>query len=90
MQQNTVELIASSAEALGVEIRVEDDYSGRGMYGKTTHAVVYSSLGDLLACCADAAMTATAEGEHEEVVAAFIRDLKQIRTDNMGRDMIAY
>lgn len=66
----------------GGELR--EDYSGRGMYGKTTAAVVfdgeqefYSAIAEVMEC----------DIEDRETVANALRN---IRTDNMGKGMIFY
>ncbi len=89
MQKKTADMIAAAADDLGIELTIHDDYGGRCMYGETTHGVVFSSLGDLLACCISA-MEATSDSETKAVLFAFLCDLKKIRTDDMGRNTIAY
>ena len=70
------------------DCEIQDDYSGRGMYGKTTHAVVAScTLTELLCTALNFAMHG---GEHlyppgqEREYPLF----GGLRTDQMGRDSI--
>ena len=64
----------------GIEATLYEDYSGRGMYGKTTAAVVTDSATDVAF-----ALGALIAAEKEEVP-----DLVQVQTDGMGRQIVVY
>lgn len=67
------------------ECKVLTDYSGRGMYGKETHAVIFANPGDFYKTIGDI-MGLGDEEERENVRQA----LKTIRSDNMGLGMVYY
>ena len=69
---------------------VYEDYSGRGMYGKTTYGVVVSSELKLLRNVLEyMAENGTEEGWFGEVFDSDFLN-KDIRVDNMGLDIILY
>lgn len=78
---------AAESEAIGVEgdFRIRSDYSGRGMYGKTTYAIVTNNMGNFVAAVASAAVEMV-----PELQAGFVEDMQNLRLDNMGLGMIAY
>ncbi len=82
MRQEVAELLS---EDMG-EIR--DDYSGRGMFGKTTHAVVYDSRGDFESALINAAYEVGARGNDN--VEGILGELRNIGTDSMGMGIIVY
>jgi hypothetical protein len=82
MRQEVAELLS---EDMG-EIR--DDYSGRGMYGKSTHAVVYDSRGDFESALINAAFEVGARGSDN--VEGILGELKNLGTDSMGMGIIVY
>jgi hypothetical protein len=59
-------------------------YSGRGMYGRTTSAVVCPSLGVFVAAACYVAADLVEDGESEE----FARAMKKISIDQMGKSGI--
>jgi hypothetical protein len=77
--------IENAANDGGLDVRVHEKYSGRGMYGKET-AAVSGSFGDLVSCIAQVARDFARDDEAEEFVVA-MRDLAR---DNMGYDMVVY
>lgn len=98
MDKKAAKRIVEAAEVIGLEVRHDEAYSGRGMYGSTTDAIVTESLCDLLQCVAYAAGelrdeensdTEIDENEYQ-TLDDFIRDLAPIRTDNMGRSATVY
>lgn len=86
MKLKHAELIAKTAYDYGVEVEVRENYSGRGMFGKTTAGVV-GNMGDIVRAVAGAAAD-LAVAEPDEVD-DFVRDMN-LSFDNMGFDMIAY
>jgi hypothetical protein len=89
MTESTMNALVEAGEDMGFTISARDDYSGRCMYGKTTCAVVFDSFGTLAACAAAAAADWTTHGADADVD-EFIRDLKGLRLDSMGRGHVAY
>lgn len=63
----------------------ESDYSGRGMFGQETSAVV-GSLPAFVAAAASAARDLASAALAEE----FLDALKSVRTDSMGRETVFY
>lgn len=77
--------LTAAAESLGIDCTPYEDYSGRGMYGKTTCAVTVSSIAGI------AAITAIAGRSMSEAeFAAFLAEVRSARTDELGRDTIVY
>lgn len=82
---------AEALESEGAE-DIRDDYSGRGMYGKTTHAVVFADWSDVLKAITQVAYELGSgdlmftEDEKKTVLA----DLRKTRYDSMGRSIIIY
>jgi hypothetical protein len=65
-------------------LRPARHYESRFMYGKTTAAVVYPTLGILLSAVCIVA------GQSEDNGKALALELAECRFDNMGHDFIAY
>ncbi len=85
-----------TAEALvniGTDLELREEYSGRGMYGKKTNGVV-GKLSDLLISVANAAFDLGVDCDGENGMTdfdEFMKDVENIKSDNMGRDnMIFY
>lgn len=78
MHKKFAELICENS--MSCEIR--DDYSGRGMFGKTTTGIVCGSIEEFVKSC----VAATLE-EPESMEEIFTEN---IRSDNMGLDIIFY
>ena len=81
MTQEQVEFLASVCEAYDIEHDIRDNYSGRGMYGKTTHAIVVPNTITLLVCAVNHTKTLVSEGKP-------VPDMEGFSQDNMGRDSI--
>lgn len=84
MKTETAKLITDAAEVMGIEVEVRDDYSGRGMHGEATVALVFENQTDLLKVTAYAAFEIGRDGEDAD---EFIGDL-DFRYDAMGRSSI--
>lgn len=77
------------AERLGDEGgEVRDDYSGRGMNGKTTHAVTFDSAWDYERALVRAAYELGVRGSDD--VEGVLSGLDSLRTDNMGLGIVVY
>lgn len=84
MNKEVAKAIVSAAQEGFFDIELIKDYSGRGMYGKTTCGVVMSYDG-WKSTVAEA--TSKLSGDARE---NFINELKNIRTDNMGKFQYIY
>jgi hypothetical protein len=82
MRQEVAELLT---EDMG-EIR--EEYSGRGMYGKTTHAVVYDSRGDYERALIYAAYEVGNRGNDD--VEGILGELSNLGSDSMGMGIVVY
>ena len=87
MTENQAQFISACLNEVGYESSTRT-YSGRGMYGDSTHAVVTSaSLGQILA----EVMVACSYLNHDEAVEAELLDLQEeIRIDSMGLGVVLY
>jgi hypothetical protein len=85
MQKKTAVALRNAAEELGVDIEVDKDYSGRGMFGDTTYAVTVSGVASLATLIA-VAVRSMNSASHED----FVEDMQNLRSDNMGRDLVYY
>ena len=77
--------IARRLAAASHQLELEDDYSGRGMMGAETSAVV-GPLGAFVFAVAQAALDLEYESEQAEFNAALLA----LRTDSMGREVVFY
>lgn len=82
MREDTANLLADE----GGELR--DAYSGRAMYGETTHAVTFDSKGDFEKALVRAGYELGRQGSDD--VEGVLSDLDGLRTDSMGLGIIAY
>jgi hypothetical protein len=88
--------IVEAATMLDMESDLREDYSGRGMYGSKTAAVVFDDNSGLLAAVAYAAgrMAEDAananEDDETEDYEKFVEELQSLRWDNMGRGIVVY
>ena len=88
MDQKIAEAIVEACETEGVEASLRDDYSGRGMYGKTTHAVaVNGSLASVLMAVINQADQFVYQEEDFAEAKFFMRGLNQ---DSLGLGVIIY
>jgi hypothetical protein len=85
MTAATMNRLVAAADALDVDCRPYDDYSGRGMYGRTTCAVVVPSEAVFAALAAVAG-----RGLPDAEFADFVADLRRLSSDSLGRDTIVY
>ncbi len=89
--------IVEVAEDAGIELRLQEDYSGRAMYGETTYGVVGSLSGFMQAVVM--ATESVVDDENNMALDAggapistdkLVRAMSSIRTDSMGRSTIFY
>jgi hypothetical protein len=95
VKKETAELLVEAAHDENINATLRKDYSGRGMYGKTTHAVELPRLDQLAAIAAVAAAEMVREQDGkivppEYTLRDFVDDLRRLRSDNMGLDYIVY
>lgn len=100
MKQEHADLIAEAAEMIGLDVEARS-YSGRGMYGDETAAIV-GDVGDVMACVAQAMADLVEEREANEHYDRdeendslvdpedFVADMMKIRTDSMGFSTVLY
>jgi hypothetical protein len=88
MEAKFAKMIVDNAMNCDVELELREDYSGRGMYGNSCAGIV-GDPSDIMLCVA---MTAFDMGEdpEDEDFEDFCDDIRTLRSDNMGRDMIYY
>ena len=89
MDAETAKGIVDAADIEGIEIQLREDYSGRGMYGRTTSAIVVDSWGELLAGVARYAGDLDPI-EQDEQIERLCEELHTLRSDSMGRGFVVY
>lgn len=92
MKLQTARLLREVSYEAGVELEIRGSYSGRGMYGKTTTAVVGANFRELIQLVALAGVRiGESDGDNEELPTAdeFVADCN-FSTDNMGHDIVVY
>ncbi len=87
MKLETAEAIKRAADVIGVEVKVHPDYSGRGMFGKSTVALS-GDKSDLLKCTVYAAYLIGVD-QNGDGIDEFMDDLNW-RWDSLGYDAIGY
>lgn len=92
MTKEFATFLSDAAEHCGTEISIRDDYSGRGMYGNTTYAVVVNNMSELLLNVVQYIKETLENMSQDELAAANfipdVYDMGRLRTDNMGRDSV--
>lgn len=84
MDAKIAKRLKNAAKRLGIEgVDHRSKYSGRSMYGETTHAICVDNIGDFVMLVA---LTNVKSSEREE----FALGLQNIRQDNMGRGIVVY
>lgn len=97
MKPATAAALSRALDELSVEHSTTDSYSGRGMYGAQTSAVV-CDVNTLVAAAAIAArdmafVVADADADNDHAATDlrdFIEDLRTLRVDDMGRSQVVY
>lgn len=85
MTKEQAEFIDQAMDYAGEECQIHPDYSGRGMNGRTTYAVSFSSFGLLFHC-----VLSFVKENLETLEENQIPDFGSLRQDNLGRDTIIY
>lgn len=89
MHEGIAQGIVDAAEMDGLELRLREDYSGRGMYGETTAAIVADNIGEFMAglarFCGDLDPC-----EQDSDIEETVLTVMNLRTDNMGRGIVLY
>lgn len=85
MNRATAVAIVEAANEFGAEIFHREGYSGRGMMGEGTDAIVYDSQSDFLQAVALAAVNMGDSGDGGLNLDDFLVDLGSLRFDSMGR-----
>lgn len=79
MKAHIAELICS----VNGSLELRENYSGRGMYGNTTTAIVFDSHNEFLAACVEAALNSDDFDE-------FLDEISRFSYDSMGLSKIVY
>ena len=72
---------------------IRDDYSGRFMFGQTTHAVVYENHQQFMECLTYAAFQLGkeyVEGDYDGDQHRMVEELARLRQDSMGLGIVVY
>jgi hypothetical protein len=85
MTEKQAEFIREACECAGLECAVHNDYSGRGMFGKTTHAASVPNLLGLLGAVVDLLKLCGDRADLDEAPR-----LNGLHWDELGRDVIVY
>lgn len=103
MEKRTAEKLREAADSCGIDCKVDEKYSGRGMFGNSTTGIIFDSHSDLMVCAIQVAYEIgqteqlpqiVVEGESEYTepydIEEFLDDIQNLRQDNMGRSLIFY
>lgn len=104
MDNKCADLIMEVANDAGFEFDHRPDYSGRGMFSRTTSAISFNSLGQFIACVAEAGYRIAEEeaavchrdgedlalGEPLVTLDEFTQELRDLRQDNIGSQVVLY
>ncbi len=86
MKTEVAKRLAELADSMGFEFSFREDYSGRGMYGRTTAGITVTSLQDFAKFLYEAA-----EYIHQDQQEGFLPErIGSFSVDNMGYDYILY
>lgn len=88
MTKEQAEFIEKAYDYMGEEIDVRSDYSGRGMFGKSTYGIVIQNPADML-CIVMQYIKEELIGGGEDLY-DIIPDFGRFKLDNMGLRTIAY
>ena len=89
MKETYAKAIVEAANDECVNASVYENYSGRGMYGETTTGVTLEDDGILPVLTARVALRLSSQN-HNLDVDEFIEEIRSLRSDNLGRDVIIY
>jgi len=89
MDKHIAEGIEEGAQDFGKEVEVREDYSGRGMYGDTTTALIASDISDVIVGMIQFAVNMK-EAEDDETIDLICKTAEHLRTDQMGLGIVVY
>jgi hypothetical protein len=89
MDATLAKAIVDAVEGSGLEISVYPDYSGRGMYGKTTTGVVVDLESTFNQALVSLAFEIGRDCDEEKMERLFFT-VGKLRRDNLGEDTIIY
>ena len=81
--------IAEAGQNEGIDIEVYHDYSGRGMYGRTTAGLQIQDIGDFGTACAAYGYKLCQEGKFL-TFGKLTQELMGTSQDSLGRGLIVY
>ena len=95
MTKEMAEFLKEASENAGNECDIREDYSGRGMYGRETYAIVVNSethlISDLVQYMAESVCDTNEGEENQGWCGGQIPDSDGgLRVDSMGRDVVIY
>lgn len=90
IQKKIVEILESRFDCDDENFRLRDNYSGRGMYGKSCYGITGHSLGNIYGTLAECIVELMEENGMDTCTEVFIDLIKNSCLDNMGRDYIVY
>jgi hypothetical protein len=85
MRVEVANALHAAAEELGIDARLDENYSGRGMCGRSTAAVSFDSPGQL---AASAVLAANSPEKSWGI--DLVEELLGLRQDSLGRQTIFY
>jgi len=83
MKLEHAKALVEAGGTMGIEIRLREEYSGRGMYGRSVAAITCDKHSDLIGAVAVAAI----DVEDQE---SFAEDMGSLSFDSMGMGLVAY
>lgn len=86
MTEAQANLLEEAAIDAGIEVSKRDDYSGRGMYGSTCHAIVTDDPIKLLGALADGLLNNYIDPDDYPNIDSF----EGLTTDSMGLGSVIY
>ena len=89
MDKHIAEGIEEGAQDFGKEVEVREDYSGRGMYGETTTALIASDISDVIVGMIQYAVYMKEE-ENDDAIDLLCETVEYLRTDQMGLGIVVY
>jgi len=84
MQLEFAQRLVDTAQSIDVELELYENYSGRGMYGKSTTAVQFDSLSDLMTVIYHLGVQDGENGEDSKEAPS------SWKVDSLGRSEIVY
>lgn len=85
MQLEVAKKLVASADEVGVELEIVEDYSGRGMFGKSTTAVRFDTVQDLFTAFYSLGLDDGQEPDESEEI-----NFSSLSIDSLGKSQIIY